>query len=158
MLPSYLAAPILAECGPPSGRTVPRKEDASASAPASSRSRARFHGSGSVADVLSRLVVAVGSRLGMSLRPHRDRELIAGRRFHSRRASTSNPSGAPASDDDEQSGRRTRRDRRSVIALAGPGLRALSRVSLLCQEIDGECFSLTGWGGCSSRQTWRARW
>src|ERR671920_1173433 len=88
MLPSYQAAPILAECGLPSGRTVARKEAASASAPASSRSRARFHGSGSVSDVLSRLVVAVGSRLVMSLRPHRDRELIAGRGFHSRRAST----------------------------------------------------------------------
>src|SRR3954470_9079628 len=98
MLPSYQAAPILAACGLPSRRTVPRKEAASASAPASRRSRARFHGSGSVADVLSRLVVAVGSRLVMSLRPHRDRELIAGRRFHSRRASTSNPLRAPASD------------------------------------------------------------
>src|ERR687889_2635346 len=81
MLPSYQAAPILAECGLPSGRTVPRKEAASASAPASSRSRARFHGSGSVSDVLSRLVVAVGSRLVMSLRPHRDRELIGGAAF-----------------------------------------------------------------------------
>src|SRR5918998_3906862 len=88
MLPSYQAAPILAECGLPSGRTVPKKEAASASAPASSRSRARFHGSGSVSDVLSRLVVAVGSRLVMSLKPHPDRELIVGRRFHSRRAST----------------------------------------------------------------------
>src|SRR5215213_7648596 len=78
MLPSYQAAPILAECGLPSGRTVPRKEAASASAPAASRSRARFHGSGSVSDVLSRLVVAVGSRLVMSRRPHRDGELIGG--------------------------------------------------------------------------------
>src|SRR3954453_16535570 len=76
MLPSYQAAPILAECGLPSARTVPRKEAASTSAPASSKSRARFHGSGSVSDVLSRLVVAVGSRLVTSLRPHRDGELI----------------------------------------------------------------------------------
>ena len=42
------------------------------------------------------------------------------------------------------------------MRLRGRASTPLLLLSLLCQAIDGESVSFSVWGGCRSRQTWRA--
>src|SRR3954468_16481735 len=78
--PSWNAAPNMAACGRPSGLTVPRTNVVSMpNGPAVSSSSGRLHGIGCDPEVVSRLVVSIGSRVGMPVqtataaRTHRPR-------------------------------------------------------------------------------------